>query len=113
MYDFKKLHPIQLGRNTDGGYVLSNRQIERTKVLLSFGIFTDWSFEKDFVKRKNTTVLYAYDYWCSPGKLTQWCVGYLGKAVLLFAGLNFRKAKRYAANAFDNWLPFPVGFKVN
>jgi predicted nucleotidyltransferase len=38
-------------------------------------------------------------------------VGYLGKAVLLFAGLNFRKAKRYAANAFDNWLLLPVGFK--
>ncbi|KAA6350175.1 hypothetical protein EZS27_002441 [termite gut metagenome] len=67
MYNLKKLHPVHLedlvrvGRNYDGGYVLSNQQIEKTEILLSFGINDDWSFEADFLNRKNVE-LYAFDY---------------------------------------------------
>jgi hypothetical protein len=52
---------IRLGRDCDGGYVISKRQIEKTDILLSFGISTDWSFEADFEKRKRIKI-YAYDY---------------------------------------------------
>jgi hypothetical protein len=67
MYDLKKYQPIEvndlirLGREYDGGYVLSNSQVRNTEVLLSFGINDDWSFEVDFLNRKNVA-LYAYDY---------------------------------------------------
>jgi hypothetical protein len=66
MYDLKKYQPIhlddlmRLGRKCDGGYVLSRKQIEKTEVLLSFGICDDWSFETDFLNRKSV-VLYAFD----------------------------------------------------
>jgi hypothetical protein len=57
MYDLNRFHPIQmdnlirLGRDWDGGYVVSKDQIEKTETLLSFGINDDWSFEIDFEKR--------------------------------------------------------------
>ncbi|MDR2406551.1 MAG: hypothetical protein LBE13_00335 [Bacteroidales bacterium] len=66
-YNLKNYCPIQLddlvriGRNFNGGYVLSTKSIEVTETLLSFGINDDWSFEKEFTKRKECK-LYAYDY---------------------------------------------------
>ena len=67
MLNLKKCHPIELndlvriGSKNDGGYVLSKRMIDNTKIILSFGINRDWNFEKDFFKRKNIKI-YAYDY---------------------------------------------------
>jgi hypothetical protein len=67
MVDFSKCHPIELddlvriGNDNDGGYVLSERQIEKTGTLLSFGINDDWTFEKGFLQKKNISI-YAYDY---------------------------------------------------
>ena len=42
---------IRLGRNKDGGYIIPNRLISKSNALISGGVFTDWSFEKDFIKR--------------------------------------------------------------
>lgn len=67
MFDFNKCHPIELndlvriGNEYDGGYILSERQIERTDTVLSFGVRDDWTFEEDFAKRKNVKI-YSYDY---------------------------------------------------
>lgn len=67
MLDFEKCHPIELsdlvriGSKNDGGYILSNRQIDKTSALLSFGINDDWAFEDNFFKRKKIKI-YAYDY---------------------------------------------------
>jgi hypothetical protein len=67
MYNLETYHPIKLddlvrlGRESDGGYVVSKRQIEKTDILLSFGISDDWSFETDFEKLKNVEI-FAYDY---------------------------------------------------
>jgi hypothetical protein len=67
MLNFNKCYPIELedlvriGRDFDGGYVLSERHIENTNILLSFGIRDDWSFEEDFSTKKEITV-YSYDY---------------------------------------------------
>jgi hypothetical protein len=67
MFDFSKCHPIELndlvriGNEYDGGYILSERQIERTDTILSFGVRDDWTFEEDFAKRKNVKI-YSYDY---------------------------------------------------
>ena len=40
---------------------MSKRQIENTKILLSFGISDDWFFEKDFSKINNVKI-YSYDH---------------------------------------------------
>jgi hypothetical protein len=67
MFDFYKCHPIKLdnlvrvGNVHDGGYILSKRQIEKTDILLSFGVNDDWIFEKEFTKIKDVKI-YAYDY---------------------------------------------------
>jgi hypothetical protein len=71
MYNLTDISPIYLndlvriGRAQDGGYVITRRQLDNTEVLLSFGISSDWSFEKDFLRKADRTgkiSLYAYDY---------------------------------------------------
>jgi hypothetical protein len=52
---------VRIGNKNDGGYILSKRIIENTKVMLSFGISSDWSFEKDFFENRDIKI-YAYDY---------------------------------------------------
>ena len=51
---------IRLGRNFDGGYLVSRKDIIASDILISMGINDDWSFEKDFIKL-NACGLYAYD----------------------------------------------------
>ncbi|MDR2814212.1 MAG: hypothetical protein LBB79_06110 [Prevotellaceae bacterium] len=76
MYILNKLQPvyvddlIRIGRNADGGYVLSEQQIEKTEFLLSFGISNEWSFERDFCKRRRHSLsVYAFDYSAAPLQL--------------------------------------------
>jgi hypothetical protein len=67
MFDYKKCRPIELddlirvGHDSDGGYILPKRCIEKTDTLLSFGIYDDWSFEDCFTRQKNVRV-FSYDY---------------------------------------------------
>jgi hypothetical protein len=51
---------VRVGRENDGGYVISAKDIEFSEVLISFGIEYDWSFEEDFVSRNDIPVM-AYD----------------------------------------------------
>ena len=52
---------IRLGRNNDGGYLVGKNTIKNTENLISIGIYDDWSFEKDFKKRKKTLNLLMID----------------------------------------------------
>jgi hypothetical protein len=67
MHDLKMLQPkafeskTRLGNDYDGGYVLLSEQVERTEVLLSFGVATDWSFEADFFRRRKGLVVRMFD----------------------------------------------------
>ncbi|MDR1362772.1 MAG: FkbM family methyltransferase [Spirochaetaceae bacterium] len=51
----------RIGNKYDGGYILSKRQINKTEIVFSFGIWNNWAFEEDFSKRKDVAV-YSYDY---------------------------------------------------
>ena len=51
---------IRLGNKFDGGYLVRLSDVMSSSRLLSFGIDTDWSFEKDFVKLSKKG-LDAYD----------------------------------------------------
>ena len=51
---------IRLGKDNDGGYLVSQADIMESDFLLSFGIKEDWSFEKCFLKLNDVPVL-AYD----------------------------------------------------
>jgi len=42
---------IHLGNKHDGGYVISNKVLEKTRFLVSYGLGRDFSFEADFQKK--------------------------------------------------------------
>ena len=48
---------VRMGRDNDGGYLVDKRSIISSEFLLSFGIYDDWSFEKDFKKFVNVPVV--------------------------------------------------------
>ncbi len=49
----KKTYKLsRFGRNNDGGYLVSNQSVLQAKILISFGILDDISFESDFLKIK-------------------------------------------------------------
>ena len=56
---------IRLGTNYDGGYLVSRASIFKSDCLYSFGISTNWDFEKDFINLHNIK-LFAYDGSISP-----------------------------------------------
>jgi len=51
---------VRIGRDYDGGYLVSKSDIEKTDVLIGLGINDDWSFEEDFLNEKKVSI-YAYD----------------------------------------------------
>ena len=51
---------IRIGRDCDGGYLVSQSDIKKSYLLIGLGISSDWSFEEDFLSKKEVS-LYAYD----------------------------------------------------
>ena len=51
---------FRCGKKNDGGYIVSKNDIDKTDILLSLGMNDDWSFETDFIKKKDVPVL-IYD----------------------------------------------------
>ena len=45
-YEMLRVEP-----NEDGGYLVGKKSLVNSKYLISFGIFDDWIFEKDFLKK--------------------------------------------------------------
>ena len=53
---------IRLGRNEDGGYIVSESIIKSSNYLLAFGMGADWSFEEDFLKLNKNNKVEIYDH---------------------------------------------------
>ena len=51
---------VRIGRDNDGGYLVSCNDIDNSDILISFGISDDWSFEVDFVNKKEIPLI-AFD----------------------------------------------------
>ncbi|WP_298768700.1 hypothetical protein [uncultured Shewanella sp.] len=51
---------VRVGRDYDGGYLVSKSDIDKSDVLIGLGINDDWSFESDFCQYNDVPV-YAYD----------------------------------------------------
>ena len=51
---------IRIGSDNDGGYLISEKDVDNSEILISLGISEDWSFEEDFLKMKNIELL-AFD----------------------------------------------------
>lgn len=48
---------VRLGKDHDGGYIVNRHDIEKSDILVSFGIKDDWSFEKDFSKVNDCEII--------------------------------------------------------
>jgi hypothetical protein len=71
------LQPIEFpglrraGNSHDGGYVVPLVAVQKSRLLLSFGLSWDWTFERD-IKRLNPSIeIQAYDHTVSPGKFAR------------------------------------------
>ena len=75
---------IRLGKNFDGGYIVSEELIKKSDGLVSFGYGHDPSFELDYVRRTQNQV-HIYDYTCNAIILIQRLLKYFRRF------LTFRK----------------------
>lgn len=68
MYSLKKYYPvktndlIRVGRKRDGGYVINERAVNITEILVGLGISIDWSFEKIFKQKNKNIKIFAFDF---------------------------------------------------
>jgi hypothetical protein len=53
---------IRLGNKGDGGYVLPKSAVDSSDFLISMGINTDWSFDRDFLQQNPNIGIHAYDH---------------------------------------------------
>ena len=51
---------LRIGNNSDGGYLVSLRDLTNSNILISFGILYDWQFEEEIYKKYNIPVI-TYD----------------------------------------------------
>ena len=56
----KKFELIRIGGKNDGGYLVEINSFKSSDYLISLGVSTDWSFEKEFIQNKNLKFK-AYD----------------------------------------------------
>ena len=52
---------IRLGKDNDGGYLIPKQSLNYTKMLYSFGLNDDFSFEKEFYDKTGTKII-CYDH---------------------------------------------------
>ena len=55
-YEMLRVEP-----NEDGGYLVGKKSLANSKYLISFGIYDDWIFEKDFLKKNDIIKINCYD----------------------------------------------------
>ena len=77
-----KKNLIRVGPNTDGGYIIDKRVINRTKTLISCGLNDDWEFEKEFLKINPNCKILAYDHMVNKSNIPIFKNGILNPIVL-------------------------------
>jgi hypothetical protein len=53
---------IRLGNKFDGGYLISKSIFKKTKQLITFGLFDEFSFEQDLKKKIPKLEVFAFDH---------------------------------------------------
>ena len=57
-----KLKLIRVGSSRDGGYFVPKKIISKIDKIIALGLGSDWSFEEQFIKKKNSTKIVFYDH---------------------------------------------------
>ena len=82
----KNFKLTRVGRDNDGGYLVSNHSILKAKNLISFGILDDISFEENFLKINNIPIL-CFDHTINKSYWKKRIYNDLGAAIY---NLNFK-----------------------
>jgi len=83
---------IRIGKDNDGGYLISKKDLLKSDFLLSLGICDDWSFEKNFLKN-NKIPLHAYDALLDYNFLIKRNISIVDKIKKIFSYKNFFKGE--------------------
>ena len=81
---------IRIGSKHDGGYLIEKSSMQKAQFLFSFGVSTNWEFEKEFISKTNVNFV-AFDgsvdkkFWENEKKL----------AIIKLKKLSFSKFLRY------------------
>ena len=62
---------IRMGKDYDGGYIISDRSVSSATGMLSFGVNDDWSFDQQWEARKPADKIHAYDGTISPSRMPE------------------------------------------
>ncbi len=99
MINKKNLQPIELsdlirvGKDNDGGYIIPKRIIDECDGLLSYGINKDWSFEKDFYKKKELNI-HCYDHSLTIYSLIKFSIKSFFYSIFYFLILDSKRLNR-------------------
>lgn len=53
---------LRMGVNKDGGYIVNEKLINNSNILISFGMGDEFSFENDFLKKNEKNKVFIFDY---------------------------------------------------
>ena len=53
---------VRIGVKKDGGYIVDNNLIKKSKILVSFGMGDEFSFEKEFLEIDKNNQVFIYDF---------------------------------------------------
>jgi hypothetical protein len=85
-----KYNLFRVGSKNDGGYLVEKESIFNCDFLLSFGVSTDWNFEKEFINL-NSIKFKAYD-----GSINElFWMNWKNKAIYKSLRLSFKELFRY------------------
>ncbi|MDC6475151.1 hypothetical protein PQZ71_00705 [Candidatus Pelagibacter sp.] len=104
----------RIGGKYDGGYLISETDIEKSDVLLSFGIDVDWKFERDFFRIKEIPI-YSYDASTNFPLFIKRAIGALLRydfKKFFFFLVGFFKFKKFFTGK-KNFIPKFVGLENN
>ena len=98
LIDVAALRPVEcpnlrrLGSPNDGGYVVPLTALQRASVLVSFGLASDWNFEREALSLNPHLTLHAYDHTVGPGVFAKAAVLGLLAVPLRLLTLRTRRA---------------------
>ena len=97
---------IRVGRKRDGGYVVPRSIVDSINVLLSFGVFDDWSFEEGIRSLNPNTKIEAYDNSVGPSVFRTLALKGLLKTILVALIMNFKRVTFWWNECITNWKTF-------
>jgi len=89
---------VRIGRDNDGGYLVSKKTILESNYLISFGILDDTSFESDFLKVNNIPVI-CFDHTINKSYWKKRFFNDIGAAIY---NLNFKFIKNTINRYFES-----------